>query len=95
MIIPINAYANQDLTVMLGGQKCLITIKQKSTGVFCDVTGNNMLIVQGQICIDRVPIVFADYRGFVGMLQFEDTQGKKADPIYTGFGTRWTLNYYA
>jgi len=94
MIIPINPYANQDLTVMLSGQKCQITIKQKSTGVFIDVTANNVLMIQGQICIDRVPVLFSDYRGFIGTLQFEDTQGKEA-PICTGFGTRWQLAYYA
>jgi len=93
MIIPINQYANQDLTVMLGGQKCLIVIKQKSTGVFIDVTVNTVLMIQGQLCLDRVPVLFADYRGFVGTLQFEDTQGV-SDPVYTGFGTRWILNYY-
>jgi hypothetical protein len=94
MIIPINPYANQDLTVMLGGQKCQITIKQKSTGVFIDVTVNNVLMIQGQICIDRVPVLFNDYRGFIGAMQFEDTQGK-ADPVYTSFGSRWQLAYYA
>ena len=94
MIIPINPYANQDLTVMLNGQKCQITIKQKSTGVFIDVTVNNVLMIRGQICIDRVPLLFSDYRGFFGTLQFEDTQGK-SDPNYTGVGVRWTLNYYA
>ena len=94
MIIPINPYANQDLTVMLGGQKCQITLKQKSTGVFIDVTVNNVLMIQGQICIDRVPVLFNDYRGFIGTLQFEDTQDA-SDPIYTGFGSRWQLAYYA
>lgn len=92
--IPIGPYPNQNLTVLLSEQKCQIDIKQKSTGVFVNVTIDDMLMIQGQIALDRVPILFADYRGFVGTLQFEDNQGID-NPDYLGFGDRWTLNYYS
>ena len=91
VIIPINRFANQDLTVILGGQKCLITIKQKSTGVFCDVIVDNKVMVNGKISLDRVPLLFPDYRGFIGYLFFEDQNNEYGSPYYESFNDRYLL----
>ena len=53
---------------------------------------NDVLIVAGMICLDRVRIVRHEYLGFIGNLVFIDTQGT-SDPEYTGFGSRYLLIY--
>lgn len=92
MIIPLNKYPNQSLTVLLNKQKCHITIKQKKTGVFIDVTVDDKVMVIGQIAINNVPILFHDYRGFNGTITFIDKNGN-SNPDFNGFGDKYTLNY--
>ena len=52
--IPIIATAAQNFSITLGGQRCRITINQKSTGVYLDLVVNDVLIVAGMICLDRL-----------------------------------------
>jgi len=92
MIIPLNAYPNQDLTVMLGNQKCHMVIKQKSTGMYMDITVDDIVLVVGQLVVNRVPTLFSDYRGFRGVLVFRDSRGNN-NPDYREFNDRYTLNY--
>ncbi len=92
MIIPTNKYPNQYLTVILNKQKCQIAIKQKTTGVFVDIIVDDKVMVIGQIVLDRVPILFEDYRGFVGSIEFNDTQ-KQENPDFSGFNGRFLLIY--
>ncbi len=91
-IVPLSSVPSQTLNVILSGQNCTLTVFQKSTGVFVDVSVNNAPIVQGVIGLDRVKIVRYAYHGFIGDLAFIDTQGT-SDPDYTGFGTRFFLMY--
>jgi hypothetical protein len=91
-IIPIAATPSQTLNVTLGGQNCQIAIRQKSTGVFLDLSVANVPVVQGVICLDRVKLVRHKYQAFVGSLSFVDTQGK-SDPDYSGFGARYQFVY--
>lgn len=90
--IPITATPSQKLTVLLGGQQCQISVYQKSTGVFLDLSVNNAPIVTAIICLDRVKLVRYAYLGFIGDLSFIDTQGT-SDPDYSGFGSRYQLLY--
>ena len=90
--IPINPFANQTLKVVLSGQNCMINIKQKSTGVFIYLLVDGVEVVTGQLCLNNVPIVKTDYRGFIGSIYFEDIQGNE-HPYYTGFGSRYLLRY--
>lgn len=89
MIIPLEAYPNQSLTVILNKQKCFITIKQKTTGVFISVEVDNKVMIVGQIALDKEPVLFEDYRGFKGTLIFE------GEIDYLNFNRGTTLNYYA
>lgn len=88
--IPISALPSQTLSITLNGQYCLISVYQKSTGVYLDLTVNAKPICSTAICRDRVGIV--RLLGFVGQLRFVDTQGTN-DPDYTGFNTRYKLTY--
>lgn len=88
--IPISATPSQTLSTTLNGQYCLISVRQKSTGVYLDLTVGTKVICAGAICLDRVGIV--RLAGFIGQLRFVDTQGT-SDPDYTGFNARYKLTY--
>lgn len=88
--IPLQAFPAQTLAVQLGGQLAQITTYQKRTGLFLDLLVNNLPIITGAACLDRVPILRNAYSGFVGNLAFVDTQGL-ADPTFDGLADRFAL----
>jgi hypothetical protein len=90
--IPLTTTPSQTLSVMLGGQNCQLAIRQKSTGVFLDVSVAGRPVVLSALCLDRVRLVRRQHLGFAGDLAFVDTQGR-TDPQYTGLGTRYQLVY--
>lgn len=90
--IPITATPSQTLSVTLGGQSCQLAIRQKSTGVFMDVSVANNPVILSALCLDRVRMLRHPHLNFVGNLAFVDTQGA-TDPDYTGFGGRYQLVY--
>ena len=94
IVIPINAVPNQVFTITLGSQQCTISIYQKSTGVFMDLSVNNTQLLCSRICEDRVGIVHGAYLGFIGQLMFIDQVGTN-DPDYTGFNDRYILYYFS
>ena len=81
--IPIADVPSQTLSVQLGGQSCSISIYRKSTGLFCNLSVANVLIIGGVICQNVNRIVRDAYLGFVGDLVFLDTQGTD-DPTTPG-----------
>ena len=92
LIIPISDVPSQVFQVLLGGQNCRIKLYQKSTGFYCDLYVNDILIIGGVICQNLNRIVRSVYLGFVGDLAFNDLQGL-SDPSYPGLGTRYELCY--
>ena len=90
--IPIADVSSQTLSVQLGGQSCSISIYLKSTGLFCNLSVANALIIGGVICQNVNRIVRDAYLGFVGDLVFLDTQGTD-DPTTPGLGSRYFLVY--
>jgi hypothetical protein len=92
--IPLYAIPSQQLTVNLGGQSCLISVYQKSSGLFLDLTANGVVIATGLLCLDRSLLVRAAYLGFTGDLSFVDSLGAQ-DPTYDALGTRYQLIYLA
>lgn len=62
------------------------------TGLFLDLYINNAVVRTATICRDRVKLIRDAYLGFVGDLEFMDTQGLQ-DPDYTGLGARYQLVY--
>jgi hypothetical protein len=91
-IIPITDTYSQALTVQLANQNCRINLYQKSTGFFCDLYINDVLIIGGVICENLNKIVRDAYLGFVGDLAFIDQQGV-SDPSSPGLGTRYLFCY--
>jgi len=90
--IPMQPLPSQFFGVTLDGQSCVISVYQKSTGLFLDLAVANAPCVSAALCRDRVRIVREAYLGFLGDLAFIDTQGTQ-DPEYTGLGSRWVLAY--
>ena len=91
-IIPIQPIPNQSVRVGLAGQNCIINLYQESTGLYCDLYVNSILIIGGVICQNQNRIVRDLYLGFIGDIGFIDNQ-ETDDPYYTGLGTRFSLAY--
>lgn len=91
-IVPLQAFASQQVQVQLNGQAVTLNIFQQAYGLYVDVFVGATAIIQGVIAENLNRIVRSTYLGFQGDLAFWDTQGTE-DPIYTGLGTRWQLVY--
>jgi hypothetical protein len=92
LTIPLQAVPSQQISCALANQACQLKVYQKSTGMFADVYVNNELIIGGVLCENRNRIVRDAYLGFIGDLEFVDTQGSD-DPTYTGLGLRFLFVY--
>jgi hypothetical protein len=93
LIVPLNPIPSQTLSITLNGQPCKIHVYQRTTGLFLDLSVNDALVVGGVICHDRNLLIRYVYLGFSGDLAFVDQKGR-ADPVFIGLGTRWTLDYF-
>jgi hypothetical protein len=91
-IVPLQAVANQTLTIQLDNQNTQLNIRQTDFGMFMDVLVNNNSIIMGVLCQNMNRIVRDLYLGFSGDLLFFDNQGD-TDPYYTGLGDRYVLLY--
>lgn len=93
-IVPLQTTPNQTLNVLLGGQSCQINVWTLMDGLtYLDlIVGNSTPILSMQICQDKNLLVRYPYAGFIGDMWFFDTQGS-SDPVYTGFGDRYQLQY--
>lgn len=90
--IPLSAVPSQSLSVLLGGQKVEMTLRQRSTGLYADISLNGKQILAGILCQDRTRIVRRAYLGMKGDLVFIDQQGKTdSNPTYDGLGSRYVL----
>lgn len=94
-IVPLQPVPSQTLTVPLANQVCTIDVYTKSTGLYLNLSVNNVLIIGGVICQNLNRIVRDLYLGFIGDLVFIDNTGNGNDPVYTGLGTTYSLAYLA
>lgn len=99
LIIPLAAVPSQIAKVALPSQQVTVSIYQRRTGLFIDVSVNDAPVITGVVCLSRVLIVRDAYLGFVGDLAFIDMQAlgpdPGADPDYTGLGARFLLAWLA
>ncbi len=94
LVLNISDVPSQTFNVTLGGRACTINLYQKSTGLFCDILIDDVMVIGGVICENLNRLVRDSYLGFVGDLVFNDTQGD-LDPSYPGLGSRYQLFYLA
>lgn len=92
LVIPLKPVPAQVVNVLLSGQDCKLSIYQKTTGLFADISVGTTVLKNAQICRDRVVLIRHEYLGFVGDLFFKDLEGVE-DPYYTGLGSRFVLGY--
>jgi len=88
--IPLIAAPYQKTTVVLNGQRCRISVKQMTDGVFLSLWVNNKPVKMGVICQNNVYLI--KNNAFVGDLHFEDYQGFD-NPDYNQIGSRFKLIY--
>jgi hypothetical protein len=93
-VVPLQSVPNQIVNVGLTNQQCTVSLHQKTTGLFFDLSVAGGVIITGVLCLDQNLLVRNTYLGFVGDLAFFDTQGTN-DPDYTGLGGRYQLVYLA
>lgn len=92
LTVPVQPVASQTLRATLGGQACTVHLYQRSTGLFCDLSVADVLLIASVPVQNANLIVRSAYLGFVGDLAVYDTAGTD-DPVYTGLGLRWLLVY--
>lgn len=99
-IIPLNPVPSQTLKVTLNSlptgagtpQQCQLNVYQKFYGLHLDLGLNGVLLAAGCLCQNLNPLIRDAALGFLGDLEFLDTQGTD-DPTYTGLGARFQLIY--
>lgn len=93
LTISLKQQKEQQFSVSLGGQQCVIKLEQRESGLYLSLTADNKVIVQNVICLNSVYLIRYQYLGFIGDLFFYDTQGTD-NPNYSELSTRFLL-YYA
>ncbi len=91
-VIPLDPVPSQTLNIILSLETCIITVYQRSNGLYLDLTISGTPVLNGVLCLDQNFIVLNSYLGFIGDLVFVDTLGT-SDPYYTGLGTQYLLLY--
>ena len=92
LTISLEAEKEQTVTVPLAGQQCIIRLVQRDSGLYMDLTVNDVPLILGVPCWYGGRMVRYSYLGFQGDLVFLDTQGQE-DPSWDGLGTRFLLFY--
>ncbi|CAB5155526.1 hypothetical protein UFOVP150_13 [uncultured Caudovirales phage] len=90
--IPLQSIPSQSVSVVLAGQNVRISLYQKDSNLFVNVSCNDVTINSSVLALNRNPIIRQPYNGFSGQLMFRDTQGT-SDPNYDGFSGRYQLMY--
>lgn len=92
IVIPVQPVANQSFSCILDNLSAQITLETTDYGLFATVVYNGAPVATSRLCLDRTNINSAVYNGLPQALFFADQQGN-ADPIYTGFNSRFLLCY--
>lgn len=90
--IPLQSVPDQTFSVELGGQDCEIHIYLRYSFLYMDLTVDDEIVFQGQICLNNVNMIQYNHEKFNGEIRFVDTQGTD-DPYYTELNERWYLVY--
>jgi len=92
ILIPTNPVPSQSISISLGGQQCLITLRQLLNRQYLSLSVNGVDICDNALIQYNTAIVRMAYTGFVGDIYCIDYNGE-SPPNYTGWGTMWDLFY--
>lgn len=92
LIIPLQPVYAQTLHVSLNGQTCIITLRQRTTGLYMDFTLGTVVLFTEVLCRISMLMLHQPSFGFSGDLMFIDTLGQD-DPDSSALGSRWLLVY--
>lgn len=91
--IPLQTLPNQEFSAVLGGQNCVVNIRQAGGFCYLSLTADGQRICAGHVCQSGEPIPVWNTPDFSGRLFFVDENGRFAAPEYSELGTRYRLFY--
>ena len=92
ILIPTQPVPSQSLSVNLGGQNCIIILRQLLDRQYLSLSVNGVSLCQNVLIQHKSAIVRMGYSGFIGDIYCLDYSGQRP-PVYTGWGTEWDLYY--
>lgn len=92
--IPLQKLPNQELSVVLDGQNCVLNLRQMGPFLYLTLTADEVKICDSHVCQTGEPIPVWNTPLFSGRLFFQDSNGEFKAPQYNELGDRYTL-YYA
>lgn len=92
-VIPLQRIPNQKLSVVLGGQNCVITIAQKGRYMYITLECEGRTVRQGMLCLCGIDLMQYPTPYFNGVLYFGDVKNKNGIPDFNEFGDRYILFY--
>lgn len=91
-IIPLDPLPNQTFNIELDGQQCTFEFITRGVFMYMNLTVNDEVLMNGQICLNGVDLIQYNKNKFKGKIYFKDTSGN-LDPLYYGLNDRWFLYY--
>lgn len=91
-LIPLQAIPAQSFQIAIYGQQVQMSIYQKGSDLYADITSNDVPVRQCRKVLNGVRLVRYAYLGFVGDLAVYDTRGND-DPAWGELGSRYQLVY--
>jgi len=92
--IPLQTIPAQQFRIVLDGQNCTITLRQKGERLYIDLLVDDTAVICGGICLDMAPLIPFAQTIFKGDLRFYDTLGTQA-PHWEGLNDRYILLYFS
>lgn len=92
--IPLQKLPNQELSIVLDGQNCVLNLRQQGGFLYLTLTADEVKICDAHICQAAEPIPVWNTPNFLGRLFFADKNGGLQPPQYEKLGDRFSL-YYA
>lgn len=92
-VVPLSAVPSQKMQIVINNQDVTLTIAQRGSNVYADISVGTTIVRSGAICLDRVPILQPSTTTFIGNLIFIDMSGHN-NPDWREYGSRYMLIYY-
>lgn len=95
IILPVQSYINQEFSILLDGQNCVIALYQRGERMYLDLSVGGEWVRRGAVCLPKTSIL-GDQAKFSGALRVMDTLStpeRQAPPQWEALGERWKFVY--